>query len=78
MIKAKAEPVPESLLKTNEDLSKLCSSGIRVFEEPEDFHFMPPMFGGQHGNKYYSKDFLDQFGSPSAYHPVCCVIKESL
>ena len=78
MIKAKVEPIPESLLKTNEDLSKLCSSGTVIFDETENFHFMPPTFAGQHGNKYYSKDFLHQFGSPSSYHPVCCVIKKSL
>ena len=78
MIKAKVEPIPESLLKTNEDLSTLCSSGTGIFVAAENFHFMPPMFAGPHGSKYYSKDFLHQFGPPSSYHPVCCVIKKSL
>ena len=79
MIKAKVEPIPESLLRTNEDLSTLCSSGTGIFVAAENFHFMPPMFAGPHGrSKYYSKDFLHQFGPPSSYHPVCCVIKKSL
>jgi len=78
MIKAKVEPIPESLLETNENLSKLCSSGTGIFDATENFHFMPPMFAGPHRSKYYSKDFLHQFGPPSSYHPVCCVIKKSL
>ena len=78
MIKAKVEPIPESLLETNEDLSKLCSSGTGIFDETENFHFMPPMVAGPHGSKCYSKDFLHRFGPPSSYHPVCCVIKKSL
>ena len=79
MIQSKVEPVPESLLQTNEDLSNLYSSGTKIFDgASENFHFMPPAYGGPHGNKYLSKDFLNRFGSPSSYHPVCCVIKKSL
>ena len=78
VIKAKAEPVPDSFQEITRDLSSLSSSGTNVYEETDIAFFQPPGIHDELGFKRFSKSFLLVYGSPSPYHPLCCSIKKSL